>query len=290
LLKRLFFVAPVAAAALSLSAVTAFANGSPGPGSADCVALSNQQASQKAKLDQDQDALNLAKQEVVNLQGVVDKDSPVDVAKMKHDKDALAAAQNKVTNLQGIVQKDSGDLQQTQNQTTNQNVCNGTAPPSGGSGAGSPAPKTDGQGSAPMKDDKNKGRHGPSYTCVAISNERAAQSAKLEQDQDALNVAKQKLANLQGEAAKHGDAKAMADNEVKNRQKIVQADKANLSQNQTQNTTQNVCNTSTTNNYYTTNVSGSGAGSGTPSGSGSGSSSGSGSGSGEPGLPQTGVA
>jgi len=282
LLKRLFFVAPVAAAALSLSAVTAFANASPPPAQADCVALSNQQASQKAKLDQDQDALNLAKQEVVNLQGVVDKDSPVDAVKMKHDKDAVAAAQNKVTNLQGIVQKDQGDLQQTQNQTTNQNVCNGSRPSGSGGGGAAPPPSTTSKPSD-NQGNKDKKRGHAVYNCVAISNEKAAQSAKLEQDQDAVNAAKQKLASLQG--AK-GDAKVKADNEVKNLQKIVQADKANLSQNQTQNTTQNVCNTTTTNNYYTSKASGSGsgAGAGTPSDSGSGS------GSGEPGLPQTGVA
>ena len=341
MLKRLLFVAPVTMAALSLSAVTAFANAPPGQGSADCVALSNQAASQKAKLDQDQAALNLAKQEVANAQtavndanaallaaqkqlaadkaagkdaATIEKDTKaVEVAKntLEQKQAAVAAAHTKLTNVQPIVQQDQADLQQTQNQTTNQNVC---ANPTS-----SPSAKPDG---------KSKRGHGPSYSCVAISNERAAQSGKIDQDQKGLNAAKQEVANAQtavndanaalvsaqkqldvdhasGKDAKviEKDTKAVeaakntleqkqkaltaAETTLKNLQSIVQKDQATLTQTQTQNTTQNVCDTTTTNNYYTTNTtSGSGAGAGAPSGS----ASGSGAGSDEPGLPQTGAA
>jgi hypothetical protein len=272
--NRLFFVAPVAAAALSLSAVTAFANEPPKPASVDCVALSNQLASQKAQLEQDQNTLNLAKNELVNAKTETEK----------------AKVNNEIENAQGAVQKDQASVQQTQSQTTNQNVCSGTPAPSS---SGTPAPKSpsapseSGAGQGQPKDnshDKSRG-HGPTYNCVAISNEAAAQRAKLEQDQDTLNAAKNELVN-----AKTETEKAQANNKVNNLRGAIQKDQASISQNQTQNTTQSVCDTSTTNNYYTTNTTtsttGSGAGAGMPSGS----SSNSGSGAGDPGLPQTGAA
>jgi TolA-binding protein len=126
-LKRWLFVAPVALAALSLSAATAFAD-SPagnqhGSSSATCGAASNQ-AALLAKLRNDQAALDAAGARLndANTQ-LKENEQAVQEGHQPWRLGEVAAAQTEVTNQQARVREDQETLQQS----PTQNVCNNTS-------------------------------------------------------------------------------------------------------------------------------------------------------------------
>lgn len=135
--KRLVFVAPVALAALSLSAVTAFADSPPaapnGASAASCTTTSNQ-AALLAKLRNDQAALDAARGRLQDAQAQLDRvqSGPQE----GHQPWLQADVQNKqaeVANLEAVVQADQAGLKPACQHPT------GTKP--SGTGAPSPSPR-----------------------------------------------------------------------------------------------------------------------------------------------------
>ena len=109
--KRLLFVVPVAMAALSWSAVTAFADAPPSGGPPNCATA--RQAAQ-AKLHNDQAALDAARARLDDAnRWIQENQAALQEGHQPWRLDDQRAAQAEVSNLQAVVQADQAGLNQT---------------------------------------------------------------------------------------------------------------------------------------------------------------------------------